>query len=123
MPTVESPLPEEGAGEVILHARSITKRFGGLVAVHDAELLIPKGAIISLIGPNGAGKTTFFNIVAGILDPTEGEIELGGRKMVARPMRAWLEPILWFVPSAVVLLLGATDVRSFRHRRARDWES
>ena len=56
----------------MLHAKSVTKRFGGLVAVNKADLVIPKGSIVSLIGPNGAGKTTFFNIVAGILDPTSG---------------------------------------------------
>ena len=81
--------------EVLLHARSITKRFGGLVAVNQADLVIPQGSIISLIGPNGAGKTTFFNVVAGILDPTEGQIEFRGRKMVARPERGWLEPFFW----------------------------
>ena len=70
------------------------------------SLVIPKGAIVSLIGPNGAGKTTFFNIVAGILDPTAGEIAFRGRKMVARPVRPWLEPILWFIPSLATLVIG-----------------
>ena len=56
----------------------------------SAELVIPKGSIVSLIGPNGAGKTTFFNVVAGILDPSSGEIEFRGRKMVAGPSaRGW----------------------------------
>lgn len=95
-----------GGDAPLLHARSITKRFGGLVAVREAELAIPNGAIISLIGPNGAGKTTFFNIVAGILDPTSGEISFRGRRMVARPIRAWFEPILWFIPSVITLLIG-----------------
>jgi ABC-type branched-subunit amino acid transport system ATPase component len=90
----------------LLRARAITKRFGGLVAVREADLIIPKGAIVSLIGPNGAGKTTFFNVVAGILDPTSGEIEFKGRKMIARPVRPWFEPILWFIPSVVVLLIS-----------------
>jgi branched-chain amino acid transport system ATP-binding protein len=89
----------------LLRARRITKRFGGLVAVREADLVIPKGAIVSLIGPNGAGKTTFFNIVAGILDPTAGEISFQGRKMIARPVRPWFEPILWFIPSAITLAI------------------
>ena len=59
---------------------SVTKRFGGLVAVRDVDFAIPERAIVSLIGPNGAGKTTFFNIVAGIFDPTAGEIVFHGRK-------------------------------------------
>ena len=54
----------------ILHAQHVTKRFGGLIAVSSVDFTIPENAIVSLIGPNGAGKTTFFNIIAGIYDPT-----------------------------------------------------
>lgn len=89
----------------VLHARSVTKRFGGLVAVHDVEFSIPEGQIVSLIGPNGAGKTTFFNIIAGIYDPTAGEILFRGRRMIARSQRAWLEPLLWVVPALIVALV------------------
>src|SRR5215217_4551881 len=60
--------------EPILVARGITKRFGGLVAVDSVDMAIPRGAIAGVIGPNGAGKTTFFNMIAGIYEPTEGEI-------------------------------------------------
>jgi len=66
-------------GEPILVSRSVTKRFGGLVAVDGVDLAIPRGAIQGLIGPNGAGKTTFFNIIAGIYEPTEGEVIFDGR--------------------------------------------
>ena len=54
---VEGAGPAEvgGSGEYLLQARSITKRFGGLVAVRDVDLDIPTGAIVSIIGPNGAG--------------------------------------------------------------------
>ena len=93
-------------GEALLRASAITKRFGGLVAVKQADLVIPEGSIVALIGPNGAGKTTFFNIIAGILDPTEGEIAFRGLRMIARPVRAWLEPLLWFVPAAIVFVFG-----------------
>jgi len=89
----------------VLHARKVTKRFGGLVAVHDIEFTIPEGSIVSLIGPNGAGKTTLFNIIAGIYDPTAGEILFQGKQMISRPRRAWLEPVLWIVPAGIVGLL------------------
>ena len=59
----------------VLRADKITKRFGGLVAVNTVDFTIPRNSIVSLIGPNGAGKTTFFNIIAGIYDPSEGRIE------------------------------------------------
>jgi branched-chain amino acid transport system ATP-binding protein len=89
----------------LLHAKSITKRFGGLVAVNAVEFTIPKQSIVSLIGPNGAGKTTFFNIIAGIYDPTAGRIDFNGRQMIARPRRAFLEPVLWVLPPVIVALL------------------
>ncbi len=91
--------------EVLLRANAITKRFGGLVAVNGAELVVPKGSIVSIIGPNGAGKTTFFNVVAGILDPTSGEITFRGRRMVARPERPWIEPFVWFIPAVLAILV------------------
>jgi branched-chain amino acid transport system ATP-binding protein len=67
-------VPDFALPPVVLEARGVTKRFGGLVAVDSIDLAIRKGTIQGVIGPNGAGKTTFFNIVAGIYQPTEGSI-------------------------------------------------
>jgi ABC-type branched-subunit amino acid transport system ATPase component/ABC-type branched-subunit amino acid transport system permease subunit len=66
----------------ILEARAVTKRFGGLVAVNQVDLVIPEGGIVGLIGPNGAGKTTFFNVVTGLLQPDGGEIVFDGKSIV-----------------------------------------
>jgi branched-chain amino acid transport system ATP-binding protein len=102
------------AADNVLRAVHVTKAFGGLIAVKDVDLEIPRGSIISLIGPNGAGKTTFFNVVAGILDPSSGYVELQQKRLIARPIRAWLEPVLWVLPAvlvgiiAAVLLLGGS---------------
>ena len=93
-------------GELLLRARGITKQFGGLVAVREVDFDIPRGAIVSLIGPNGAGKTTFFNVVAGIFEPTAGHVEFLGNRVIARPHRSWLEPVLWFSPALVVAVIG-----------------
>ncbi len=68
--------------EPVLIARDVTKRFGGLVAVDGVDMAIPRGAIAGLIGPNGAGKTTFFNMVAGIYEPTAGDIVFDGQPIV-----------------------------------------
>jgi branched-chain amino acid transport system ATP-binding protein len=89
----------------LLEASRVTKRFGGLVAVNNVDFTIPEKSIVSLIGPNGAGKTTFFNIIAGIYDPTAGEIDFHGRRVIARPKRAWLEPILWVLPALLVAIV------------------
>jgi len=100
-------LPEADAEGLVLHARAVTKRFGGLLAVNSVDFTIPKGSIVSLIGPNGAGKTTFFNIIAGIYDPTAGSIDFRGRKVVARPVRLAFEPLIWVIPPAIVAAIVA----------------
>ena len=72
MPDARAQPALGGRACVLRRDRGVTKRFGGLVAVNDIDFTIPSGSIVSLIGPNGAGKTTFFNIIAGIYDPTAG---------------------------------------------------
>ena len=67
---------------LLVRARKVTKRFGGLVAVNDVDFDIPRGSIVSLIGPNGAGKTTFFNMITGAYVPTSGEITFDGHDIV-----------------------------------------
>jgi branched-chain amino acid transport system ATP-binding protein len=62
----------------VLSVRHVSKRFGGLQALHDVSLETD-GEILGLIGPNGAGKTTLFNLVSGFLRPTEGEIYYNGQ--------------------------------------------
>ncbi len=64
--------------DLILEARGVTKRFGGLTAVSAVDLHIRRQMIASLIGPNGAGKTTFFNCVTGFYKPEEGTILFAG---------------------------------------------
>ncbi len=63
--------------------RSLSKRFGGLVAVRDVSFQVPKGKIIGLIGPNGAGKTTIFNLVTGFISPDSGEVLFQGETITA----------------------------------------
>ncbi|MBV7534955.1 ABC transporter ATP-binding protein [Duganella sp. sic0402] len=62
----------------MLEMTSISKRFGGLVAVNDVSVRFERGTINAIIGPNGAGKTTFFNLASGALPPTSGRIVLDG---------------------------------------------
>jgi len=97
----------EPAAGVVLQANKVTKAFGGLVAVKEVDLVIPPTSIISLIGPNGAGKTTFFNVVAGILDPTSGDVTFRGDRVIARPIRAWFEPVVWVLPSVIAGVIAA----------------
>jgi branched-chain amino acid transport system ATP-binding protein len=63
----------------VIETVSVTKAFGGLVAVEDVSFTIPERSIVSIIGPNGAGKTTFFNMLTGLYRPTSGRIFFDGR--------------------------------------------
>ena len=65
----------------VLDVKNVTKRFGGLVAVKNLSMTLPAGELYGLIGPNGAGKTTVFNLLTGVYDPTEGTIELEGKRV------------------------------------------
>jgi len=58
----------------ILKIDCVTKRFGGLMALAEVEYEVRRGEILGLIGPNGAGKTTMFNCIAGIYEPTSGQV-------------------------------------------------
>ena len=64
--------------EVLLSARRLTKRFGGLAAVNDVSVDLWRDRIHAVIGPNGAGKSTLTNLLSGDLAPTTGTVTLGG---------------------------------------------
>jgi len=70
------PVPE--SGQVLLEARNVVKRFGGLVANNDMSLTVRAGEVMALIGPNGAGKSTMFNCISGVNPATEGEVRFRG---------------------------------------------
>ena len=59
----------------------IVKRFGTMTAVHRMSLDIPQGSFATLLGPSGCGKTTTLRMIAGLLDPSEGDISIGGKRV------------------------------------------
>jgi ABC-type branched-subunit amino acid transport system ATPase component len=63
----------------ILAIQRVSRNFGGLTAVSDVSLEIPRSSIFALIGPNGSGKTTLFNVITGILSPSAGAILFDGQ--------------------------------------------
>jgi ABC-2 type transport system ATP-binding protein len=74
----------------------LTKRYGKFTAVDNIDLVIPTGELFGFLGPNGAGKTTTFRMIAGILRPTSGTVEIGGIDVLHRPLDA--KARLGFIP-------------------------
>jgi branched-chain amino acid transport system ATP-binding protein len=70
---------------VTLALDDIRVRFGGVMAVDGASIAAEPGHVTGLIGPNGAGKTTLFNVVSGIVTPTEGRVRLDGHDLTDAP--------------------------------------
>ena len=71
--------------DLLLEARGVSKRFGGLLAVSDVNFTLNKGEILGLIGPNGAGKTTLFNIINGVYNNDGGTFTFEGQDITGWP--------------------------------------
>jgi branched-chain amino acid transport system ATP-binding protein len=69
----------------LLKVEHVTQRFGGLVANHDISIKVERGELVGLIGPNGAGKSTLFNLIAGVMRPSEGKIWFDGEDVTDWP--------------------------------------
>ena len=69
----------------MLETLAVTRRFGGVVAVHEVSLHVEQGRLHGMIGPNGAGKSTLFHLVTGHLRPNSGSIRFEGRDVTRLP--------------------------------------
>src|SRR5688500_19146497 len=63
----------------------VTKRFGGVTALHEANLTVRRGELMTLLGPSGCGKTTMLNLVAGFFMPDRGEVTIDGARVSHLP--------------------------------------
>ncbi len=96
----------------MIRITELTKRYGGFTAVDAINLEVPKGELFGFLGPNGAGKTTTLRMIAGILRPTAGRVEIGGIDIVVDPMSA--KSKLGFIPDRPFIyekLTGAEFLR------------
>jgi len=80
----------------VIRLNQLTKRYGRFTAVDRIDLEVPSGELFGFLGPNGAGKTTTFRMIAGILRPTGGTVEVGGIDINHRPLEA--KARLGFIP-------------------------
>ena len=73
----------------LLEVRNLTRTFGALSAVAGVSFSVRQGELVGLIGPNGAGKSTLYNLIAGAIEPTSGEIVFRDRPVAGwRPYQA-----------------------------------
>jgi putative spermidine/putrescine transport system ATP-binding protein len=79
--TSSAPAPKQG----FVRIESVSKRFGDVVALHEASLDVRPGEILTLLGPSGGGKTTLLNLVAGFLVPDSGAIHIAGKPVTNVP--------------------------------------
>jgi spermidine/putrescine transport system ATP-binding protein len=84
----EGSLPETGRD---LRLDGVTKRFGDFVAVDDLTLTVPQGSFFALLGPSGCGKTTTLRMIAGLEDPTAGQVYIGDEEITR--LRPYKRPV------------------------------
>lgn len=80
----DSPEPPAAPRPPAVRAIGLSRGFGAVRAVDGVDLDVPMGAVLGLLGPNGAGKTTLMRMLLGLLAPTDGEVELLGRRLPYR---------------------------------------
>ncbi len=83
---LNTAMTETGHSAVALHVAGLCKRFGNLVAVQDVSINIAPGEFVSLLGPSGCGKTTVLRIIAGLEQPDEGAVLIGGQAVDEVPV-------------------------------------
>jgi len=108
----------------ILRTEGLTVRFGGLTALNNVTLAVPRGEIRAMIGPNGAGKSTFFNCVTGVLRPTSGRIVFDGEDITGLPSHRISQKAIARSYQITNILPGATvleNVRIAAQSRHHSW--
>ena len=80
MPGLTAAVPKP-AVPPFLEVRAVTKNFGGVTALDQFSIELPRGVLRCIIGPNGCGKTTLFNVITGAVRPTAGDILFAGRRI------------------------------------------
>ncbi len=90
--------------ESAVSTRNISKNYGEVEALRDLSLEFPRGQLTSLLGPSGCGKTTLLKIIAGLLEPTSGEVEVNGHTVTGPgPDRAFVFQDFALLPWASVI--------------------
>lgn len=90
----------------MISVKNVTKKYGNFIAVESINFQIEEGEIIGLLGPNGAGKSTTMNMITGYIEPSEGEIVIGGYDILKNPNKA--KEQIGYMPEGVPLYQDLT---------------
>ncbi len=118
-----------GSGRAVLHVHDLTVRYDGQTALDHVSFELQVAERIAVVGPNGAGKSTLFKVIAGVLRPTEGQVEVFGHVPDSHACIAYVpqrKQVDWNFPVNVadVVMMGRTGrMGLFRQPRARDWQT
>jgi len=98
------PPVETDPMDIAVSTRNISKNYGSVEALKDMTLDFPRGQLTSLLGPSGCGKTTLLKIIAGLLEPTSGQVEVNGKPVTGPgPNRAFVFQDFALLPWASVM--------------------
>jgi len=102
------------SSDSLLRIEGLTMRFGGLTALNNVTMSVPRGEIRAVIGPNGAGKSTFFNCITGVLKPTGGRILFDGEDIAGLPPHRISQKAIARSYQITNILPGATVLENVR---------
>ncbi|MCL5428373.1 MAG: metal ABC transporter ATP-binding protein [Chloroflexi bacterium] len=126
--TKQKPATEHSKADPAIELRNLSLRFEGHRALEDLSLTVDSGLRVAVVGPNGAGKSTLFNILAGILAPSGGEVRVHGHLPAQHQCLAYVpqnSQVDWNFPVNVeeVVMMGRVRlIGLFRHPSRKDWE-
>ena len=127
MPTLIGHIQEHDASASPIHLRNVTLRYNGVSVLEEINAEIPRGDHIAIVGPNGAGKTTLMKLIAGLIEPTQGEINIFGHGPSGHICIAYVpqrSQVDWDFPANVaeVVMMGRIHQIGFFHWPTRaDW--
>jgi ABC-type Mn2+/Zn2+ transport system ATPase subunit len=110
------------AGAPALLARGLTVEFGGVPALSDVDLEIPRGRSVAVLGPNGAGKSTLFGAAVGLFEPSAGSVQLGSSRVAFVPQHLDVDPTFPVTVADVVLMGRYGDLGWLRRPTPADRE-
>lgn len=105
----------------MIHLDHVSKSFNGRPVIHGLSLTVSRGEAVGVIGPSGAGKTTLLRLIAGLIEPDEGQVKVASSRLSFVFQEPRLLPWRTAVTNVAAALRAAGDDRSNAHDLAQEW--